>query len=922
MKKILSVLIAILIVTSVLSGTEFDFFAKAQSTQIDWVTEKPVSLYNAVTNPNGWYEANSTTGVQINSVLKFHGNNTFFGDCHDTTAYAGTIDFGENGFTKVGASINCGIGDGVVNGWGLYINVFIDGTMKNIGFVTLVGTADWEITFNDSDANLNDLGKGLRGQQKVYVYGYGNQHVKAIRFGNILLPTKVECESGMLSNGANVQTNKANASGGTVIGMTPIAVGEISEALYTINVSKAGIYEFEVFYSANFGTAVRKANYKFDGGTPTGINIQDTGSWTDFSSDKIYVNLTAGTHSFSLLSTPDYNGTTIKPCNFDYFTYSLSDSTKLGTSTRLFHGQTYNWLANADGRLSVQTIADKQAIAHVPLDSSISIKKKFTADFSSAKVNDVILKVSLYLDSALGTNATGNIKIKTGDRSDAVNTQESNQFSFPLQNLNLKAGWNELELPLSSATLADGDNFKTADWFCVWLNDNGSNITVALGNVEIFIGKTGSNTGSTNHPIINNRVTKYNATTNPNGWTFVDNNTLVPYNSTTQYSWTYDNNNVLMIGDTDQKTVLCGVMDFGQGGFTKIAANVSSAFGEGVYSGTIYFKVLKDGVLQNIGSVYCTGTGDWFNAFKDQYSSLNALGKSLTGEQKIYLFIGGSQNLRGIRFGDEVSILVPYDYSGSQNTDELSIINHVTKYNATSNPDGWSFVNNTTLIPYENNSLNSWTTDQYNNLIIGDTEEKTIYCGTLDFGQGGYTKIAANVSSAFADGVYSGTIYFKVLTNDVLENIGSVYCTGTADWFNAFKDQYGALNALGQSLTGQQKIYLFIAGTQNLRGIRFGNASTILLPDNYAGSSIPTPDDTIGANEQGFLDYDDSIGYTDFFNPSRDDVIYNTEDENKNENEGESNPVTGEQSKVILFALLFITGSALTKAARKNRKPQ
>lgn len=182
MKKMVSVAIAILIAFSGLVGIKSDLVVNAQDPQVGWLLDKPVSLYDATSNPNGWYEADNTTGARISSALKFHNNNTFFGDCHNTTVCAGTIDFGQDGFTKVGTSINCGIGEGVVNGWGLYINVLINGTMQNIGFVTLVGSADWEITFKDCEANLNTLGKSLRGQQNVYLYGYGNQHVKAVRF--------------------------------------------------------------------------------------------------------------------------------------------------------------------------------------------------------------------------------------------------------------------------------------------------------------------------------------------------------------------------------------------------------------------------------------------------------------------------------------------------------------------------------------------------------------------------------------------------------------------------------------------------------------------------------------------------------------------------------------------------------------------
>lgn len=1003
---------------------------------VRWTQTSDVSAYNAETNPNGWSAANGD-GSLVDNPGKFHTSASgfqFFGDCSDTDIFIGSIDFGARGLEKVRASINTELTPGAQNGWGLYINVLQDGAMQNIGYVKATGTGSWETYFLENEAELNDLGKSLRGVQKIYLRGFGNQHVKSVSFGT----TAAEAEAVGADNVPVSQYDEAanpngwrQVDGGTLL---PVAAETISwnglgtDRIFLGNLSGATMYCGTVDFGEGGYTGLRAsitsgaAPGAFTGtvyvkvlteaGTLEDIGnvaASGTGSWTDAFEDQygalnargssltgrqeIYlfvgpndaVNLSAigFTKAQAALPAGDIPASKYNPVT------NTNGWRQVDVASGEPIEETITW-NEADGRLYIGALDGKmlscglvdfgeggfdQLYADIVAggDATLYFKVRddqgllqdigfvpVTADpdgwngafgLQGGDLNELggsltgVKELYVFASAAVNLRGVGFARPNEPAQAESVPVVPYDEFRNP-------NGWQQLDKethqPLETPTVtwnaygsggwyigslddvllscgevdfgeggfqyaaanvssgnATGEEIGlitlyvedeegqlqaiasyraqgTGDWTNAFedqygeLNELGKSLTgthklylaVEYG-VNLSALKFAKTLPEEKNPYVVHHVTQYDAVNNPDGWRQVDaaGQPMDPEDIT----WSRDEYGNWLLMNIGEKYLYLGIVDFSEGGFTKLAVNLTSGATPGDYTGTAYFKVPDaDGVLQDIGFVQGYGTsGNWeINVFEEFTGDFNGVGRSLTGKHPVYLFIGGAMNIRGVRFGTEKSLETPDDYT----TGNPSIINHVNRYDAQTNPNGWTFVDGTTLQPIADPGAQNWLKDDLGNDILSSPGEMLLFCGRLDFGTGGFTKLAANVSSEFASDVYSGTLYLKVKMPDgALENIGHVVCHGTGSWYGDFEDQRGDLNELGMSLTGEQDIYLFVSGSQNIRGIRFGNAVSILEPDNYGVADRPEPDDTIGASDNEFADYNDEDLYVDYINPSRDD---------------------------------------------------
>lgn len=155
---------------------------------------------------------------------------------------------------------------------------------------------------------------------------------------------------------------------------------------------------------------------------------------------------------------------------------------------KLYDGTTDGWLDNQNGTLlSIQDIDGVKALVHESANDSISIKRKFTVDWSGYDIKNITIKAKIHIDIAsISSDASGSFKIKNGDGADPDNSNESNQFNFDIHELNLQKGWNTFNFKLSDAVPDGGDDYKIADWFCIWINSLPENCQVSIGELEII----------------------------------------------------------------------------------------------------------------------------------------------------------------------------------------------------------------------------------------------------------------------------------------------------------------------------------------------------------------------------------------------------------------------------------------------------
>ena len=155
---------------------------------------------------------------------------------------------------------------------------------------------------------------------------------------------------------------------------------------------------------------------------------------------------------------------------------------------KLYDGTTDGWLDNQNGTLlTIQEIDGVKALVHESANDSISLKRKFTVDWSGYDIKDITIKAKIHIDIAsISPDASGSFKIKNGDGADPDNSNESNQFNFDIHELNLQKGWNTFVFKLSDAVPDGGDNYKIADWFCIWINSLPENCQVSIGELEII----------------------------------------------------------------------------------------------------------------------------------------------------------------------------------------------------------------------------------------------------------------------------------------------------------------------------------------------------------------------------------------------------------------------------------------------------
>lgn len=155
---------------------------------------------------------------------------------------------------------------------------------------------------------------------------------------------------------------------------------------------------------------------------------------------------------------------------------------------KLYDGTADGWLDNQNGALlSIQDIDGVKALVHESASDSISLKRKFTVDWSGYDIKDITIKAKIHIDIAsISPDASGSFKIKNGDGADPDNSNESNQFNFDIQSLNLQKGWNTFVFKLSDAVPDGGDDYKIADWFCLWINGLPENCQVSIGELEII----------------------------------------------------------------------------------------------------------------------------------------------------------------------------------------------------------------------------------------------------------------------------------------------------------------------------------------------------------------------------------------------------------------------------------------------------
>lgn len=132
---------------------------------------------------------------------------------------------------------------------------------------------------------------------------------------------KVECEDALdLSGGSNVQSSEF-ASEGELIGLKPDEMGIDAVAEYKINITEDGKYTFVITYSAAAGDGmVRKADFSMDD-VRLACDMKQTESWEVFETVSFTFDLTAGEHTFKMLSPSDYDNSTVKTPNIDFFTY-------------------------------------------------------------------------------------------------------------------------------------------------------------------------------------------------------------------------------------------------------------------------------------------------------------------------------------------------------------------------------------------------------------------------------------------------------------------------------------------------------------------------------------------------------------------------------------------------------------------------
>ncbi len=153
----------------------------------------------------------------------------------------------------------------------------------------------------------------------------------------------------------------------------------------------------------------------------------------------------------------------------------------------LFDGTADGWLDNAEGtRLTVEEVDGKTALKHEMMDSSISLKRKFEVDWSKYERDNIYIIAEIHVDEALSETVAGTLKIKNGDSvDDTGNTEENNELNFAVADMKLQAGWNTLEFALKDAEPNKGDDYKIADWFCMWVNDNEVPVEVSIGKLDI-----------------------------------------------------------------------------------------------------------------------------------------------------------------------------------------------------------------------------------------------------------------------------------------------------------------------------------------------------------------------------------------------------------------------------------------------------
>lgn len=138
----------------------------------------------------------------------------------------------------------------------------------------------------------------------------------------------IECEEfevfkGEQSGGANIQENEL---GFTVVGSKPDEVGTECYTSFNVDIPEAGKYTFKIHYAAEGDNSVytRKGDLVLND-VRYNIPLKPTGDWGTFNDAVITADIEAGPLKIMITSPQDYDNSTVKTCNYDWFEYELTE---------------------------------------------------------------------------------------------------------------------------------------------------------------------------------------------------------------------------------------------------------------------------------------------------------------------------------------------------------------------------------------------------------------------------------------------------------------------------------------------------------------------------------------------------------------------------------------------------------------------
>ena len=152
------------------------------------------------------------------------------------------------------------------------------------------------------------------------------------------------------------------------------------------------------------------------------------------------------------------------------------------------------WLANVSDALTIEEVEGKMALKHATWDtswgSSISFKRYYEVDWSQYEYDKILLVFDIYVNATpeIDYDVSGDISIRQGDSSDTHGyTEVLYKYYESTANLELKNGWNHIELPLCKLFNNEESDelWRESNWFCFWMKSTFHTIDVSIGRADI-----------------------------------------------------------------------------------------------------------------------------------------------------------------------------------------------------------------------------------------------------------------------------------------------------------------------------------------------------------------------------------------------------------------------------------------------------